>query len=163
MNMTGRTGILELELEVQRVETALPTPGDDQLNRWCRAVLDGRWDQSAAVTIRIVGEEESGQLNHQYRGKSGATNVLSFPFELPEIVGSGLIGDLVICAPVVVREASEQGKSAEAHWAHMVVHGILHLLGYDHEAESDTERMERLEREILEGLGFQDPYQFERT
>ena len=111
------------------------------------------------MCVRVVGSAESRRLDREYRGKDRPTNVLSFPASQAERARCGAIGDLVICAPVVAREAREQGKALTAHWAHMVVHGTLHLLGYDHEARAPTaRRMERLEAEILRGLGFHDPY-----
>ena len=116
---------------------------------------------AADSLIRLVDEAESRQLNRDYRGKDRPTNVLSFPFEAPPEVLTPLLGDLVICAPVVVREAREQGKPADAHWAHMLVHGVLHLLGYDHLEPAEADEMEALERDILAGLGFPDPYREE--
>jgi len=110
------------------------------------------------VVIRLVDEAESRQLNHDYRGIDRPTNVLSFPFEAPAEVQLPLLGDLVICAPVVAREAVEQGKAAKAHWAHMVIHGVLHLLGYDHQADDEAQQMEQRERELLYRLHFTDPY-----
>ena len=116
----------------------------------------------AELVIRVVDEAESRALNHEYRGKDKPTNVLSFPFEAPPGVPAqeigNYLGDLVICAPVVAREAGEQGKPLAAHWAHMVVHGILHLRGYDHQDEAQAREMEDREREILDGLGIADPY-----
>jgi len=132
-------------------------PGEAELSRWATAALDGR-REAAELAIRIVDEAEGAALNATYRHKQGATNVLSFPAELPPGVPLTLLGDLVICAPVVAREAREQGKPPEAHWAHLVVHGCLHLLGYDHEAEAEAEEMESLERRILAGMGYPDPY-----
>ncbi len=110
------------------------------------------------LVIRVVDEAESSALNRDYRGRDRPTNVLSFPFEAPPPIESYLIGDLVICAPVVAREALAQGKAAKAHWAHMVVHGVLHLLGFDHPSDAEAESMEALEREIQGGLGYPDPY-----
>lgn len=111
------------------------------------------------VLIRIVDADEGAALNERYRGKRGPTNVLSFPFAVPSGIPNRLLGDLVICAPVVEREACEQGKSAEAHWAHMVVHGMLHLQGYDHVEEREAEIMEAREVEILSRLGVENPYE----
>ncbi|MCW8881311.1 MAG: rRNA maturation RNase YbeY [Sedimenticola sp.] len=128
-----------------------------QFQKWAEAVLDNRLDQVELV-IRIVDLEESQQLNREYRGMDKPTNVLSFPFEAPEVVESDHIGDLVICAPVVAAEAAEQGKPLEAHWAHLVVHGVLHLLGFDHINDQQAEEMENLEVEILANLGFSNPY-----
>nr|WP_321529407.1 rRNA maturation RNase YbeY [Sedimenticola selenatireducens] len=132
-----------------------------QFQSWAEAALNGRLDQ-AELVVRIVDREESRQLNREYRGKDKPTNVLSFPFEAPAVVESDLLGDLVICAPVVTEEALAQDKLPQAHWAHLLVHGVLHLLGFDHINEQEAEVMEGLEVEILESLGFPDPYQSER-
>jgi len=132
-------------------------PEEAAFARWAAAALAGR-RAGAELAVRIVDEAESAALNATYRHRQGPTNVLSFPAELPAGVPLALLGDLVICAPVVAQEAREQGKPAEAHWAHLVVHGCLHLLGFDHEAEAEAEAMESLERSILAGLGFPDPY-----
>jgi len=113
---------------------------------------------SAELVVRIVDVAEMTALNHRYRGKSGVTNVLSFPYETLPGVTSGLLGDVVICAPVAAAEAVRQGKSLEAHWAHLVMHGVLHLQGYDHHDDSEARRMETLEARLLAGLGFADPY-----
>jgi len=115
--------------------------------------------ESKECTIRIVGIKESAALNKQYRNKEGATNVLSFPFDSPVEMDIDLLGDLVICAPLVISEAKQQGKSAELHWAHLIVHGCLHLLGYEHQLETEAEQMEELERLILGKMGHTDPYQ----
>ena len=114
--------------------------------------------EQVELVIRIVDEPESQQLNKTYRGKDRPTNVLSFPFDAPPEVGSPLLGDLVICAPVVIKESQQQGKTELAHWAHMVVHGVLHLQGYDHQTDTEAEQMEGLERSILQRLHFPDPY-----
>jgi len=148
---------MKLELELQKVSSAEGIPEEADFNRWAEAALSGRRER-AELVIRVVDEEEIAALNRDYRGKEGTTNVLSFPFEAPPPVESDLIGDLVVCAPVVSREALEQGKPAQAHWAHMVVHGTLHLLGYDHMEEEAAQEMEALERNILAGLGYPDPY-----
>lgn len=131
-------------------------PDRPWLESWSRAAYLG--EDSSGVCIVLVDEDESQALNARYRGQRKPTNVLSFPMQLPEQVGERVLGDLVICAPVVEREAREQGKPAQAHWAHMVVHGMLHLQGYDHEAESDATAMEALEIRILADLGFENPY-----
>ena len=153
---------MSLEVEVQIATELEELPTEEDLLLWVRAALMGR-EGPIELVIRIVDEPESRQLNHDYRGKDGPTNVLSFPFQAPPEVPSELLGDLVICAPVVVKEAREQGKTAWAHWAHMVVHGVLHLRGYDHQTDEEAERMEGLERSILQQLHFSDPYSEEDT
>ncbi|MCP4128851.1 MAG: rRNA maturation RNase YbeY [Gammaproteobacteria bacterium] len=146
-----------MDLELQTVTAVTEIPPEDSFAQWVRAALRQEREQVELV-IRLVDEMESQELNREYRGKDWPSNVLSFPSDLPAIVASSLLGDLVICVPVVLREAAEQGKPAQAHWAHMVVHGVLHLLGYDHQKEIDADVMERLEREILATLNIQDPY-----
>jgi len=136
-------------------------PAAASFRKWVAAALVDRI-READLAIRVVDEAEGRRLNLRYRGKDKPTNVLSFPADLPEGLPEGvrlpLLGDLVICAPVVAREAREQGKSLAAHYAHMTVHGTLHLLGLDHENDRDAARMEQLEREILATLGVADPY-----
>lgn len=136
-------------------------PAAVSFRKWVVAALDGRIRQ-ADLAIRIVGNKEGRALNRHYRGTDYATNVLSFPAELPEGLPKGvrlpLLGDLVVCAPVVAREAREQRKPLAAHYAHMTVHGALHLLGWDHADDRDAECMEQLERDILASLGVEDPY-----
>ncbi|AFH94915.1 TPA: rRNA maturation RNase YbeY [Providencia stuartii] len=150
--------ILDLQLACEET-TGLP---DEALfQRWLEAVLP-KFQPQSEVTIRIVDEEESHHLNLTYRGKDKPTNVLSFPFEAPPEVELPLLGDLIICRQVVEQEAIEQQKSAEEHWAHMVVHGCLHLLGYDHIEDDEAEEMESLETEILAELGYADPYLAEK-
>jgi len=146
-----------LRLETQRVLKAQEVPSDAELRQWTEAALGERVDK-AELVIRIVDEAESQTLNREYRGVDRPTNVLSFPSELPTEVESDLLGDLVISAPVVQREANEQGKPLQAHWAHMVIHGVLHLIGFEHETDRQAHEMETLERSLLEGLGFPDPY-----
>ena len=127
--------------------------------RWVEAALRGAKRRKASeLSIRLVDTDEGQALNRDYRGKDYATNVLSFPAELPPGVKLPLIGDLAICAPVVQREADEQGKLARNHWAHLTIHGVLHLLGFDHVQDHDAEVMEALEKRILAGLGIADPY-----
>jgi probable rRNA maturation factor len=134
-------------------------PASASFRRWIEAALKGaRRRKASEVSVRIVDAEEGRALNLQYRGRDYATNVLSFPVELPPGVDLPLIGDLVICAPVVTREAAEQGKKPADHWAHLTVHGTLHLLGYDHIDEVEAEAMEALETKVLAGLGISDPY-----
>lgn len=133
-------------------------PSTEQLQTWCQAAYSGQ-NTDAHMDVRIVCNAESQTLNHEYRGKDKPTNVLSFPMDIPFDVGTRVLGDLAIAAQVVEQEAQEQGKAADAHWAHMVVHGVLHLLGYDHIEDDEAEQMEQLEREILAELGYPDPYQ----
>lgn len=141
----------ELALTVQYPGGSRGAPTRPQLRRWVRASCG----LPAEVTLRFVGAEEGRQLNRDWRRKDHATNVLSFPYES----GTRICGDLVLCSEVVEREAAEQGKSPEAHYAHLVVHGMLHLQGHDHErSRADARRMEALEREILATLGYPDPY-----
>lgn len=148
---------LRLFLDVQRASQVTSMPRDAQLRSWARAALTDLGG-THELTLRLVDEDESAELNASYRRKTGPTNVLSFPFEVPPGVASRLLGDLIICAQVVEREAREQGKDTLAHWAHMVVHGILHLRGYDHLTESEATAMEALETTILARLGYTDPY-----
>jgi len=134
-------------------------PSAASFRQWVDAALAGaRRRRQAELSIRIVDSTEGRELNRDYRGKDYATNVLSFPAELPPGVQLPLIGDLAICAPVVAREAAEQGKPPRHHWAHMTVHGVLHLLGYDHIVDAEAEAMEALETRILAKLGIADPY-----
>ena len=154
-------GPIRLDVAVGYAVPRAGIPAAVSFRRWVAAALAGRI-READLAVRIVGSKEGRALNHHYRGKDYATNVLSFPAELPEGLPKGvklpLLGDLVLCAPVVAREAKEQGKPLSAHYAHLTVHGTLHLLGWDHEDEREAECMEQLEREILAGLGLPDPY-----
>ena len=134
-------------------------PSAVSFRRWVTAALRGaRRRKPAELAIRIVGADEGRALNRDYRGKDYATNVLSFAVELPPGVALPLIGDLAICAPVVQREATEQGKRLRDHWAHLTIHGVLHLLGHDHLEARQAEAMEALETRILASLGIADPY-----
>ncbi|GAA3941568.1 rRNA maturation RNase YbeY [Litoribacillus peritrichatus] len=146
-------------VDIQNACDFAGVPSDEQFLLWAESALKGRRDETE-LTIRVVNADESQALNHQYRGKDKPTNVLSFPFEAPaNIPDFPLIGDLVICATVVEQEAIDQKKPATHHWAHMVIHGVLHLLGYDHIEDSDAEIMEGIEIDILSGLNIPDPYQ----
>lgn len=147
---------MTVELAVQDAAGG-EVPGEAEFLTWVTAALDGRRAE-AELTIRLVDREESRALNARYRDRDRPTNVLSFPAEVPPEVGSALLGDLVICAELVAEEAAAQGKEARAHWAHLTVHGLLHLLGYDHEQQAEAVAMETLEIGILAGLGFPDPY-----
>jgi probable rRNA maturation factor len=145
-----------LEVDVQYALAAPNLPTVEQFKTWARAsALDLR---QAEVVVRVVGEQESAQLNKRYRHQAGPTNVLSFPFESPPAMEMPLLGDLVLCAPVIVREAREQAKPELAYWAHMVVHGMLHLQGYDHEIKAQAREMETRERDIMARLGYVNPY-----
>jgi probable rRNA maturation factor len=135
--------------------TALPSK--KTITLWVKAALAGRREE-AQVTVRIVDEEEGSELNQRWRKRAGPTNVLSFPSTGLERIVPALLGDIVICAPVVEREAQHQRKALRAHWAHMVIHGTLHLLGFDHIEEQQALIMEQLETEILGRLGYADPY-----
>ncbi len=147
-------------VEVQRAADGDGCPDDDSFRRWAEAALEERGSQ-AELVIRIVTPRESQALNAEYRGKARPTNVLSFPFEAPPGLPTHHLGDLVICAQVVNDEAVQQGKTAAAHWAHMVVHGVLHLRGFDHQESAEAEAMEAREAGILAGLGIADPYRVE--
>ena len=150
--------IIDLQIACEQ-ESGLPTA--EQIEQWATAAVQPQSDE-VEMTVRIVDEAESHALNLNYRGKDRPTNVLSFPFECPDEVELPLLGDLVICRQVVEREAQEQDKPVMAHWAHMVVHGSLHLLGYDHIEDDEAEEMESLETQIMTGLGCADPYLSEK-
>ena len=157
-----RPAVPDLQVEVVVADRRPWAPSAKRMALWAAAAA-GAKGRHAELAIRIVGKRESRRLNAHWRGKDYATNVLSFPVEgLPPIIRPRPLGDLVICAPVVAAEACEQGKTQSAHWAHMVVHGVLHLLGHDHEQDAEAVRMERLERRILAALGFPDPYAAEQ-
>lgn len=147
---------LAVDLQIATDNQQLPTQTD--FERWVKTAL-GNTMACAELTIRIVDADESQQLNNTYRGKDKPTNVLSFPFEAPPEVDLPLLGDLVICASVVENEAQEQNKPLTAHWAHMTVHGCLHLLGYDHIEDAEAEEMESLEMTLIQSLGFNNPYE----
>lgn len=151
--------ILDLQIATES-EVGLPT--SEQFENWLTLAVSP-FQPDAEVTIRVVDSEESHELNHQYRGKDKPTNVLSFPFEMPPGVELDLLGDLVICKQVVEQEAQEQNKPVLAHWAHMVVHGSLHLLGYDHIEDQEAEEMEALETQIMMDMGYSDPYASEKA
>jgi probable rRNA maturation factor len=139
-----------LRMDVQYASALNGLPEARQFKRWAKRTL--RVDSE--IALRIVDEEEGRMLNREYRGKDYATNVLTFPLaEEPH-----LMGDIILCAPVVLREAAEQGKAAEAHFAHLTVHGVLHMHGYDHETEAEAQLMEMIETDIVTKLGYPDPY-----
>lgn len=159
-------GPVRLDVSVGYALPRAGLPSAVSFRKWVAAALAGRI-READLAIRVVDAREGRALNRHYRGRDYATNVLSFPADaaegvkLPKGVKMPLLGDLVICAPVVAREAKEQGKPLNDHYAHLTVHGALHLLGWDHEDEREAECMEQLEREILAGLGIADPYRDE--
>ena len=147
-------GMIKLELINEENLTA---PDSKQFQHWLNQVAE-KLNIDGEICIKIIDEAESQDLNHTYRGKDQPTNVLSFPADLPDFVESDYLGDLAICAAIVISEATEQNKPINAHWAHMSIHGILHLLGYDHIEDEEAEEMEALEVEILGGMGIADPY-----
>jgi len=147
-----------IELDLQIACDHADIPSQEQFLLWVETALS-KTNQDFELTIRIVDIEESQQLNSQYRQKNKPTNVLSFPFEVPEGIELNLLGDLVICADVVIQEASEQNKLKNNHWAHLVIHGCLHLLGYDHINEEEAIEMESIETQLLSTLSIDNPYQ----
>lgn len=147
------------QIDIESNSQSQLLPALPELERWISAALQSQQFEEAEVSVYIVDEAEGRELNAQYRGKDYPTNVLSFPADIAEEVGIPLLGDLVICAPVVEREAQEQGKTLPAHWAHMLVHGTLHLVGFDHIDDDEAEIMETLETQIVTGLGYPAPYQ----
>ncbi|ALA25757.1 rRNA maturation RNase YbeY [Piscirickettsia salmonis] len=152
---------LALDIEFQNGligEISVGLPSEEKMIHWLECVLQGR-RQTAELCVRIVEKDEIHALNATYRHKDKPTNVLSFPAELPKELKSPLLGDIVICKVIVEQEAIEQEKLLEAHWAHMLVHGALHLLGFDHIDDEDADAMETLEIDILSQLGYANPYQ----
>lgn len=145
------------QIEIQAVFNSSGQPDRQQIQLWVDTAL-ADYDQDTEIVVRIVGEQESAELNEQYRHKSGPTNILSFPVDVPEGIELDLLGDLVICAPVVEKEALEQSKILTHHWAHIIVHGVLHLLGYDHIDDDEAELMENKEIAILNKLQINNPY-----
>ncbi|HJU39109.1 MAG TPA: rRNA maturation RNase YbeY [Tahibacter sp.] len=155
----GTLVALDLHLSYAPGVSRRGVPARTSFTAWADAALAvARRRRATELSIRLVDADEGRELNRQYRGRDYATNVLSFPAELPRGIALPLIGDLVICTSVVAREAIEQEKPLKHHYAHMTVHGVLHLLGYDHIADDEAERMEALERRALASLGIADPY-----
>lgn len=144
-------------IEIQTIFSSTGQPSAAQIQRWVDAALEGE-RQDTEVVVRIVDEQEIAQLNCQYRQKNAPTNILSFPAEIPEGIDLDLLGDLVICAPVLEREALEQGKPLSNHWAHILIHGVLHLLSYDHINDDEADEMETKEISILSTLNIPNPY-----
>ncbi|PKM13147.1 MAG: rRNA maturation RNase YbeY [Gammaproteobacteria bacterium HGW-Gammaproteobacteria-3] len=145
------------EVDIQLAVAADNVPSAEQLQGWVDSAL-ADYPADTELVIRIVDQKESSELNRRYRHKSGPTNILSFPFAAPKNVPLNLLGDLVICAPVLAQEARDQGKPLQHHWAHIVVHGVLHLLGYDHDNDAEAEIMEAEEIKILAQLNITNPY-----
>ncbi len=148
------------QVDIQRAAPAVPgLPGDEAVSDWIRRVLQLLDESASEVSVRLVDEHDMADLNRQYRGKPGPTNVLSFPAGFVDENGRTILGDIVLCTDVIVREARQQDKSVEAHFAHMVVHGLLHLKGHDHVKEDQAAAMEKLEIHLMKQLGFADPYE----
>jgi probable rRNA maturation factor len=147
---------MTIDIEVQNLTSFESAPSRRPFEQWAGAALGRITD--AELLIRLVDRQESSQLNARYRDRDKATNVLSFSADLPEEVGLPLLGDIVICAPLVVEEAQARNTNTEAHWAHLTIHGVFHLLGYDHQSDEAAAEMEALESEILLSLGFPDPW-----
>ena len=151
---------MSAQLHIER-GAGLEAPDDESFRLWVSATfefLDLKLPDTPELSLRISDTPEMTQLNQRFRDRSGPTNVLSFPAELPDDIECALLGDIVICAPLVQKEAREQGKTNQCHWAHLTIHGVLHLLGYDHQDDDTAQVMENLEIQILEQLGFPDPY-----
>lgn len=146
-----------VKVEVQYAVTDSNIPTEQDFQNWA-SVIEAKYNECEDVAIRIVDENEITNLNNEYRKKAQATNVLAFPAEIPEGTGLPFIGDIVICAPIVAKQAAEQGKSLLSHWAHLTLHGILHLQGYDHIDSADAQIMEQLEVQLMQKLGFPNPY-----
>jgi probable rRNA maturation factor len=148
---------MKIKVDIQRATDAHDIPENRQLRKWARTALSV-YGKDAELTIRIVGKEEGTELNRKWRHAKGPTNVLSFSYDDNNRTTGGLLGDIIICAPVIRSEALEQKKSLASHCAHMVIHGTLHLIGYDHTKPEDAREMERLEISLLENLGYTNPY-----
>jgi len=146
---------ITLDLQIACKNNKIPT--ENQFQLWVNTALKP-YNKSFELTVRIVELQESQQLNQQYRDKDKPTNVLSFPFEVPDGIELDLLGDLVVCASVVEQEAQQQNKTIQSHWAHMIIHGCLHLLGYDHISELEAQEMEGLEVKLLSSLNIENPY-----
>jgi len=146
-----------IEVDIQYATDFMNCPDAATIQQWVVAALENS-KKSHSLSLKIIDEDEMKMLNFYYRQKQKPTNVLSFPCQLPDEVRGNMLGDIAICAPIVNQEAIQQAKPLQAHFAHMVVHGVLHLLGFDHENDQDANKMESLEVTILESLGFKDPY-----
>jgi probable rRNA maturation factor len=146
------------DIEIQRIFASPEQPNEAQIQLWIDTAL-ADIEHDTEIVVRIVDKQESAELNQQYRHKQGATNILSFPVEIPEGIDLNLLGDLVVCAPVLEQEALQQGKNIADHWAHIIIHGVLHLLGYDHLDDEQAEEMESKEIALLQKLNIPNPYQ----
>jgi len=154
---------VSLIVELQLAQTGtVEVPVAEKFQQWAGLAYDGRYEQ-AELAVRVTDEAEIAALNLQYRHKNGPTNVLSFPVDESDESGVYYLGDIVICADVVASEALQQSKTLESHWAHMVLHGTLHLLGYDHESDEDADEMETFEIELMQKLGYENPYLCEKS
>lgn len=150
---------MALHTVVQHACRSADAPDSTSIQQWAGAAFEsGGQAGDMTLTVRIVDEDEARRLNRDFRGKDYVPNVLSFPMHAQDPDGTALLGDIMICAPVALREAGEQGKPPEAHWCHLVVHGVLHCCGFNHETDDDAARMEPLEARILAEFGFPDPY-----
>ncbi|MGH8119935.1 MAG: rRNA maturation RNase YbeY [Gammaproteobacteria bacterium] len=149
--------VKKIKVHIQRAINTSGLPSNQHIRKWVRAALGDCACQSE-LTVRLVGTMEASRLNRKWRNKKGPANVLSFPAGDAHGILHGLLGDIVLCAPVIAREAMQQGKKPIAHWAHMIIHGTLHLMGYDHKKPAETRKMESLEIKILADMGIADPY-----
>ncbi len=149
---------MSINLDIQNVSGSDNLPDNESITKWAGLALD-KQHQDAEITLRVVDINEGQTLNKEWRKKDSATNVLSFPVGEPIEHAPNLLGDIVVCAPIVEKEAKEQGKSIEAHWAHLIIHGILHLQGYDHESDEEASVMETKEIKILKKAGYTNPYE----
>lgn len=148
---------MNIELQVQNASSVADVPSDEEFSLWVTSALQNHGD--AVLTIRLVDSDECQALNLRFRGQDKPTNVLSFPADLPDEIDLPLLGDIVICAPLVESEALEQGKALQSHWAHLSIHGLFHLLGHDHQNDEEALEMEMLESRVMTALGFPDPYE----
>ncbi len=150
---------MSVDVVVQNASASTDVPSSEDISYWVQVTLHDKQKVKSELTVRVVDENEITELNRLYRGKDKVTNVLSFPFTDPPQTKTNILGDVVVCAPVIKRQAQEQDKVEAAYWAHIIVHGVLHLCGYDHQEEAHAQQMEQLETNVLTRLGFPAPYQ----